>query len=382
MFDELLWGPATPDMFVLAWELSGLHTNLVVVVAPGTKNAWILRVVLTPEFLWFRLHWAGWPYPGKYQLSVSKQQRMLTISQSSFPTTPSTLSNSSTPTTWLRQWPSIITWGSATGGGELNHHLGIYLSPAAAAKPVTVPPMEDLMPMEGIEVSVGVLVATVGTSVREYYPGMDVCEESGGDLHVLADEYLAGTLLKWDQLHLFDELLWGAATPEMFVMAWELSGLHTNLVVVVAPGTENAWILLSTVGIEATAHANHLPAQLTDYSTHLLQLLHSHHLVASMALHYNMGVSNWWWELNHHLGLYLSPAAAAKQATVPAMEDIMPMEGIEASAGVSVPTVGNSVREYSPDMDICEERGVSSVAPAPAPAAAAPAPPTVHTSVR
>ncbi|KAJ5143398.1 uncharacterized protein N7515_002185 [Penicillium bovifimosum] len=205
------------------------------------------------------------------------------------------------------------------------------------------------------------------------------------DLLVLAGEYRAGTVLEWDPLRLLDELLLGPATPEMFVLAWEISMLHTNLVVVVAPGTENSWILRVVLTPEFLWLGLHwaglpYPAQLTDYSTHLLPILHSHHLVASMALHYNMGVSNRWWELNHHLGLYLSPAASAKQATVPAMEDIMPMEGIEASAGVSVPTVGNSVREYSPDMDICSERGVSSVAPAPA--AAAPAPPMVHTSVR
>ncbi|KAJ5142868.1 uncharacterized protein N7515_001655 [Penicillium bovifimosum] len=171
----------------------------------------------------------------------------------------------------------------------------------------------------------------------------------------------------------------------MFVLSWELSGLCSNLVVVVAPGTENSWILRVVLTPEFLWFGLHwagwsYPAQLTDYSTNLLSLLHSHHLVAAMTLHYNMGVGNRWWELNHHLGIYLSPAAAAKPATVPPMEDLMPMEGIEGSVGVSVAAVGTCVREYSPDMDVCEQSGASSAAPAAA--AAAPAPATVDTSVR
>ncbi|KAJ5143350.1 uncharacterized protein N7515_002137 [Penicillium bovifimosum] len=198
------------------------------------------------------------------------------------------------------------------------------------------------------------------------------------DLQVLAGEYRPGTLFMWDQLCLFDELVWGAAAPEMFVLAWELSGLHTNLVVVVAPGTENAWILRVMLTPEFLWFGLHwaglpYPVQLSDYSSNLLPILHSHHLVAAMTLHYNMGVSNRWWELNNHLGLYLSPAAAAEPATVPPMEDLMPMEGIEVSVGVSAATVGTCVREYSPGMDVCEELGVSSAAPAPA---------TADTSVR
>ncbi|KAJ5142869.1 uncharacterized protein N7515_001656 [Penicillium bovifimosum] len=102
LFDELLWGAAEPDMFVLAWELSGLHSNLVVVVAPGTENAWILRVVLAPKLLWFGLHWTGLPYT--VQLTHDSPNLLdLLISRY-----------------WLPWWPSIITWGPATDGGTLS----------------------------------------------------------------------------------------------------------------------------------------------------------------------------------------------------------------------------------------------------------------------
>jgi hypothetical protein len=73
LFDQLFADGSEPEMFVLSMELSELHGNMVIVVAPGSQDAWILRIALAPEFIWLGLHWAGLPYPGKYQSSASKQ---------------------------------------------------------------------------------------------------------------------------------------------------------------------------------------------------------------------------------------------------------------------------------------------------------------------
>ncbi|KAJ5121314.1 uncharacterized protein N7515_009275 [Penicillium bovifimosum] len=103
--------------------------------------------------------------------------------------------------------------------------------------------------------------------------------------------------------------------------------------------------------VGTSVHVSVTDLQLTDYSSNPLEILHSHHLIAAMALHYNMVVSNRWWHLNHHLGLYLSPAAAANAATVHPMEDFMPVEGIEAYVGVSVGTSVHVSLHIAPRMD-------------------------------
>jgi hypothetical protein len=111
-------------------------------------------------------------------------------------------------------------------------------------------------------------------------------------------------------------------------------------------------------------HVNPLSVQVTTYSSHLLSLLSSRPLAASMTFHHNMGVSTQWWLLIHHLGTYLSPtaAAAATATIVPPLEHFSPMEGVEFSGGDSFGTI---VREYSPEMDVCEESGARAAFAAP-----------------
>lgn len=77
LFDQLFAAGSEPEMSVLAWELTELLCNMVIVVGPGSPEAFLLRVVLAPEFAWFGLHWAGMPHPGKY-LSPSIERRTLT----------------------------------------------------------------------------------------------------------------------------------------------------------------------------------------------------------------------------------------------------------------------------------------------------------------
>ncbi|OGE48666.1 hypothetical protein PENARI_c027G10934 [Penicillium arizonense] len=59
-FEYLLGnGPTQPAMAVIKWDITMMLCNLIMVVDPGTPNALLLRVILTPEFAWFGVHWAG-----------------------------------------------------------------------------------------------------------------------------------------------------------------------------------------------------------------------------------------------------------------------------------------------------------------------------------
>ncbi|KAJ5121315.1 uncharacterized protein N7515_009276 [Penicillium bovifimosum] len=124
------------------------------------------------------------------------------------------------------------------------------------------------------------MAAPMSTSLRppvDFFPSF-----KKDDLLVLAGEYRAGTLLEWDQLRLFDELPWGPATPDMFVLSWELSGLHSNLVVVM-----DSW----SQAPQMPGSSGCLAYRLLLARSRLLELIDSRHLVAAMALHYNMGAS-------------------------------------------------------------------------------------------
>jgi hypothetical protein len=53
---------------VVAWELSELMGHVVCVVDPCSAAPWYLRIVLTPDFIFLGLHWAGSNSPGTYHL--------------------------------------------------------------------------------------------------------------------------------------------------------------------------------------------------------------------------------------------------------------------------------------------------------------------------
>jgi hypothetical protein len=66
-FEYLLGnGPRMPSMSVIKWDITMLLCNMVMIVDPGTPHALLLRVVLSPEFAWFGVHWAGLDQPSKY----------------------------------------------------------------------------------------------------------------------------------------------------------------------------------------------------------------------------------------------------------------------------------------------------------------------------
>lgn len=57
--DVLGQGPSDePAIVALAWDITELLGHLVCVVNPGSAQAWILRIILAPEFIWMGLHQA------------------------------------------------------------------------------------------------------------------------------------------------------------------------------------------------------------------------------------------------------------------------------------------------------------------------------------
>ncbi|KAJ5542439.1 hypothetical protein N7535_004859, partial [Penicillium sp. DV-2018c] len=202
-----------------------------------------------------------------------------------------------------------------------------------------------------------------------------------GDLRILAGEYRNGNILKWDDMSLFDNFFAEGIEPELFVLFWKLVELHANLIVVVAPGSRNAWILRIVLtpeflwlGLHWAGSEHSVP--ITTYSSNLSSLFSPRPLVASMVSHYNMGVSDKWFSLINPLRAYLPPMAVSAGAAagpanttiVPAMTDCSSMEDIEFSTRAN---------KYSTEMDVCEERGASVVS-----AAASPSPSGVRATVR
>lgn len=238
---------------------------------------------------------------------------------------------------------------------------------------------------------------------------------SKSGLQVLAGEYLAGPLLKWDEMSLFDQLFAAGSEPEMSVLTWELTELLCNMVIVVGPGSpqayllrvvlapEFAWFGLHWAGmphpgkypsssIEGKTHTNLRLVEVSTYSSDLLNFLQSRPLAASVALHQNLGVSDEWKSLVRRLWAHLEPytsclptgqlqsAAGNDNDILPRMEDVeyppspveedlwgvLPMEGIEfvSVSGVYMDTM---IRDISPDMDVCAEPGTGSASAPSAP---------------
>ncbi|KAJ5542818.1 hypothetical protein N7535_005242 [Penicillium sp. DV-2018c] len=210
---------------------------------------------------------------------------------------------------------------------------------------------------------------------------------SKGDLRVLAGEFRSGKILKWDDMSLFANFFAEGIDPEMFVLFWELGELHANLIVVVAPGSQNAWILRVVLAPEFLWLGLHRaglehPVPITTYSCNLSSLFSSRPLVASMVSHYNMGVSDKWGSLINPLRAYLpamaASAGAANTTIVPAMRDCSSME-VEVFTSADEYSVEMDVcdNEYPTVMDVCEEHGASVVS-----VAASPSPSCVRTTVR
>lgn len=209
---------------------------------------------------------------------------------------------------------------------------------------------------------------------------------SKSGLQVLAGEYLAGPLLKWDDLSLFDQLFAAGSEPEMSVLAWELSELLCTMVIVVGAGSPNAYLLRAVLApefawfglhragmshpgkgsspiIEGKTNTNLRLAQVPTNTSDLLNLLHSHPLAASVALHQNLGVGDQWKPLVGRLWAHFEPYGSnlpADNDLLPRMEedfgDVLPMEGVEfvSVSGVYMDTM---IRDISPEMDVCVEPG-------------------------
>ncbi|KAI1834207.1 hypothetical protein CBS147339_5426 [Penicillium roqueforti] len=217
---------------------------------------------------------------------------------------------------------------------------------------------------------------------------------SKSGLQVLAGKYLAGPLLKWDEMSLFDQLFAAGSEPEMSVLAWELTELLCNMVIVVGPGSPEAFLLRVVLAPEFAWFGLHWagmphPAQVSTYPSELLGLLHSRPLAASAAFHQNLGFGDEWESLVCCLWAHLEPRisylpagqlqfAAGNENDIldrmgdveyppsPVREDlegVLPMEGVDfvPVSGVYIDTM---VRDVSPDMDVCAESGaVSAFAP-------------------
>lgn len=54
-----------PAIIALAWDINELMGHLVCVIDPGSPHAWILRIVLAPDFIWLGLHFVGTECHGK-----------------------------------------------------------------------------------------------------------------------------------------------------------------------------------------------------------------------------------------------------------------------------------------------------------------------------
>ncbi|KAJ6179817.1 hypothetical protein N7519_010278 [Penicillium mononematosum] len=202
---------------------------------------------------------------------------------------------------------------------------------------------------------------------------------SKSGLQVLAGEYLAGPLLKWDEMSLFDQLFAASSEPEMSVLTWELTELLCNMVIVVGAGSPQSYLLRVVLAPEFAWFGLHWagmphPAQVPTSSPGLLNLLHSRPLAASAALHQNLGIGDEWKSLVLRLWAHFEPYGsslrpgqqpAAANILLP-MEGVMPMEGIEfvPVSGVYMDTM---IRDISPDMDVCAETGPVSAAAPPAP---------------
>lgn len=59
VFDALLCAAADLEMVVLHWKLGSLLSEIILVVAPGTVDACILRINFAPEYLWLGIHSVG-----------------------------------------------------------------------------------------------------------------------------------------------------------------------------------------------------------------------------------------------------------------------------------------------------------------------------------
>ncbi|KAJ5474333.1 hypothetical protein N7475_003899 [Penicillium sp. IBT 31633x] len=205
---------------------------------------------------------------------------------------------------------------------------------------------------------------------------MNIAPFSKSGLQVIAGEYLAGCVLKWDEDSLFDQL---------FAAGWELSELLCNMVIVVGPGSPEAFILRVVLApefvwfglhwaglpypgkhqlpmIESPIDTNLHLVPLSTYSSHLPDLLQSRPRVASMALHQNMGVGDQWKSLVRRLWVHFEPYGLRSSANsgndilpteeginhiFPPKENVRPMEGVEFVSGVDGDTM---ICEDSPDM--------------------------------
>ncbi|KAJ5787592.1 hypothetical protein N7457_002582 [Penicillium paradoxum] len=171
LFDQLFGVGFEPEMCVLTWELTELLCNLVIVVGPGLPDAFFLRVVLAPEFVWFGLHWAGLPNP----VPLSTYSSALPDVFHSRPLAASMALHQNMGVG--DQWKSLVS--------RLWAHFEPYASSpsapassaaAAAAPSAAAAAADDALPMEGIEFVSGVCVDTM---VREFSPAMDVCAVPG-----------------------------------------------------------------------------------------------------------------------------------------------------------------------------------------------------------
>ncbi|KAJ5502635.1 hypothetical protein N7463_005509 [Penicillium fimorum] len=176
-------------------------------------------------------------------------------------------------------------------------------------------------------------------------------------------QVLAGPLLKWDEMSLFDQLFAEGFEPEMSVLTWELTELLCNMVIVVWPSFPQTYLLRVVLAPEFLWFGLHwagMPhsAQVSTYPSDLLVLLHSRPLAASVALHQNLRVGGEWkssFTISGTDNYVFPPMVDVEYPPSPVDEDVegvLPMESVEfvPAPGVYMDTM---IRDISPDMNAC-----------------------------
>ncbi|KAJ9488574.1 hypothetical protein VN97_g4729 [Penicillium thymicola] len=228
---------------------------------------------------------------------------------------------------------------------------------------------------------------------------------SKSSLQILAGEYLAGPLLKWDEMSLFDQLFAAGFEPEMSVLAWELTELLCNMVIVVGAGSPNAYLLRVVLAPEFAWLGLHRAGM--PHPAAVSPSAHQHlrpprppplpPLAASVTLHQNLGVGDQWKSLVRHLWAHFEPYGSnlpADNDLLPRMEDVeYPPSPVEEDFGDVLPMVGvefvsvsgvymdTMIRDISPEMDVCVELGEVSASDPSAPMTVPPSLPVVPLSL-
>ncbi|KAF3400152.1 hypothetical protein F1880_008131 [Penicillium rolfsii] len=162
---------------VVAWELSKLMGHVVCVVDPCSAAPWFLRIVLTPDFVFLGLHWAGTDSP----VTLGEYYHFLVpaIRQRPLATGAIACHLLSFNTEWLNLLDALE---AHLGGnvGDLDHlppsMSSIPAAAAAAAAAANIPAIAPDVDMEEVKGEAAVVGSVGGSGV----PGIAAGGSAGG----------------------------------------------------------------------------------------------------------------------------------------------------------------------------------------------------------